>query len=214
VIPTSTSIIFITLYYRNTKNLISPITITSNVIADFKGSKGTGALTSNGLPFSMMSDSGLNMSSKVWYERVQDHLGSGGYMRVYYQILPSSGHEGFVGVYADFTLPPATPVSLNKYNGIEFRMRISQESGVPPEVRAVLYSDNIKNMEYAYPIARVQPDNNWRNYDIPFNKFEAPPHAISHIKLDPGRVFRFAFVFVSDKTIHGHIDIDEIKLYE
>jgi len=211
LIPGLVAVVFIILYYRNANFVPAPIA--SNLIADFKGSKGTGALTAFGLPFSMMSDSSQNMGSKVWYERVHDDPQTGGFLRVYYQILPMQGREGYVGLYADFSPPPAKPVSLSKYHGVSFRMRINQEMGKHPEVRFVLYSENVKSTEYAYPIARVQPDNQWRDYDIPFNKFVSPPHAFNAVHLDPGRVFRFAFVLVGDAEIHGHVDIDEIKLF-
>lgn len=213
LMPTFIALVFITLYYRNANDLPISEPVKSDVIANFRGSKGAGARTNFGLGFSIMSDSVLNMASKIWYERLQDNSKGNGFLRIYYQMLPSLGHEGFVGVFSDFSLPPARPVNLNKYNGIGFRMRISQESGKMPEVRIVLYSDNIQNTKQAYPIAFVQPDTQWRNYDIPFNKFEAPPYAISPIKLDPGRVFRFGVMIVSDEQIHGHIDIDEIKLF-
>ena len=213
LIPSAVAVIYMSLYYRNIETDTMPKPIPSNVIADFRGSKGTGALTAFGLPFSLMSDSSMNMSSKVWYERVHGDPQTGGFLRVHYQIVPSKDHEGFVGVFADFTLPPAIPMNLLKYNGISFRMRISQDTGAIPEIRAVLYSDNIKTIEYAYPMVRVQTDKEWRHYDILFKRFEPPPHAVSPVKLDPSRVFRFAFVIVSDSEVHGHIDIDEIKLF-
>ena len=103
------------LYYRNINSINVPKPIPSNVIADFKGSKGTGALTAFGLPFSMMSDSSQNMASKVWYERVHLDSQKGGFLRVHYQIEPMKGREGYVGLYADFTLPPAEPVNLLAY---------------------------------------------------------------------------------------------------
>lgn len=213
LVPSAVALVFIILYYRNIDRITVPKPIPSNVIADFRGSKGTGALTAFGLPFSMMSDSSQNMTSKVWYERVHSDSQTGGFLRVHYQIEPIKGREGYVGIYADLTLPPAEPVSLLAYHGISFRMRISQETGDLPEIRVVLYSRNVRNMEYAYPIARVQSDKQWRNYDIPFSKFASPPHAFSTVQLDQGCVFRFAFVLVADKEIHGHLDIDEIKLF-
>jgi len=213
LIPSAVALVIVILYYRNVDRITAPNPIAYNVIADFKGSKGTGALTAFGLPFSMMSDSSQNMASKVWYERVHSDPQSGGFLRIHYLLVPIKGREGYVGIYADFTPPPAKPVSLLAYHGISFRVRIDQETSNLPEIRLVLYSDNIKNMEYAYPIARVQPDKQWRNYDIPFSKFESPPHALSNVELKPGRVYRFAFVLVSDNEIHGHLDIDEIKLF-
>ena len=207
------ALVFIILYYRNINKVSIPDKIAYDVIADFKGSKGTGALTAFGLPFSIMSDSSQNMESKIWYERIHGDPKTGGFLRIHYQFLPYRDREGYVGIYADFTLPPANPVSLLEYDGISFRMRINQEIGNYPEIRVVLYSDNIKNMEYAYPIARVQPAKQWGYYNIPFSKFESPPHAFKHVELDPGRVFRFAFVLVSDSEIHGQVDIDELKLF-
>lgn len=211
-VPTIVAVVFIVLYYRKTDGFIVPDLIESNVIADFRGSKGSVARTAYGLPFSMMSDSSFNMSSKVWYERAQGGINDGGFLRVHYQIEPMEGREGYVGIYADFSPPPAEPVSLLEYNGISFRMRISQQGGKFPEIRVVLYSNNIRNLEYAYPIARVQHDEQWRDYDIPFSKFESPP--LNNVQLDPCCVFRFAFVLISDLEIHGHLDIDEIKLFQ
>ena len=187
--------------------------ISKNVIADFKGSNGTGALNSFGLPFSMMSDSSQNMKSKIWYQRVHRDGQQEGFLRIYYQIEPHLDHDGYVGIYSDFTLPPAVPVSLSKYNGVRLKMRINQEIGVHPEIRIVMYSDNIKNPEFAYPIALVKPTKQWNEYNIPFSQFEPPPFAFTPVELDVERVFRFAFVLVSSYEIHGHVDIDDIELF-
>lgn len=208
------TLVVVVIYYRHFDRSSIPVEVTTDQIADFRGSKGTGALTAFGLPFSMYSDSSQNMASKIWYERVPDEPQTGeGFLRLYYQLLPLQGREGYVGLYADFTPPPPKPVTLLKYHGIGFKMRISQEIGNYPEVRLVLYSDNITNMEYAYPIARVRPEKEWQQYNIPFNKLESPPHAFNPVQLDPGRVFRFGFVVVSGSELHGHIDIGEIRLF-
>ena len=197
----------------NLWSIACPYKISHNTIADFKASEGTGALTAFGLPFSMISDSSQNMGSTIWYQRIHGDPVLGGFLRIHYQMMPHSNREGYVGIYADFTLPPASPVSLSEYDGMSFKMRINQEIGEHPEIRVLLYSDNIKNMQYAYPIARVVPTEQWNEYNIPFSQFESPPFAFTEVKLDIERVFRFAFVLVSGDKIYGQVDIDDIELF-
>jgi hypothetical protein len=209
------SAIIIVAFYLTVKyKAPPPYPIDNGVIADFNGSEGTGALTSCGLPFSLMSDSSQNMESNIWYHRIHKELNQKGFVRIHYQLNPHSNREGYVGVYFDFTLPPAQPVSLEGYGGVRFKMRINQEVGNYPAIRIVLYSDNVKNYQYAYPIATVSPTGQWNTYNIPFGEFTIPPHAYNHVTLDKGRVFRFAFVIVGNEKVHGNIDVDDIMFFK
>jgi hypothetical protein len=192
----------------------SPGMLPPVAVADFRGTKGSGARTVNGLAFSLMSDSSFNMKSKVWYERVQESNEAGtGFMRIFYEIVPTGDAEGYVGVYADFTPPPPKSVSMEGRQGVALRMRLAQEADSLPEVRFVLYSDNNINPLYAYPIARVQVNRDWRKFTLPFSDFGPPPFARSQIQLDTRRLFRFGIVVVSDKAVHGYLDVTDIVFF-
>ena len=213
-LPAFPSIALIALYFAFLHTSVPNYPITNGLIADFNGPAGAGALTSYGLPFSLMSDSSQNMESKVWYHRTNEGTTQNGFMKIFYQLIPSSNREAYVGVYFDFSLPPAQPVNLSKYSGVRLKMRINQESNDFPEIRVVLYSDNIKNYEYAYPIARIFPTNQWNTYTIPFGDFTSPPHAYNIASLDKSRVFRVGIIIIGNSEKHGNIDIDDIFLFK
>lgn len=203
------------LYYRRAPAAPEPLPLTNTVIADFTASQGTGALTANTLPFSLMSDSSQNMQSRAWYERIhEDPAGAEGYLRIHYELMPAPGREGYVGLYGDFTLPPPKPVDLSAYHGISLRIRLSpSDDGKKPNIRFVLYSDNIENLEYAYPIAQVIPSADWSESPLPFSSFVTPPHAHWPVQLDRRRVFRFAIMLTGGSRMEGHVDVDNIALY-
>ena len=68
-IPILPSIALIALYLF-IRPQVTNYPINSGLIADFNGPSGAGALTSIGLPLSLMSDSSQNLESKVWYHRI------------------------------------------------------------------------------------------------------------------------------------------------
>ena len=214
--PILPAIFFFTFYFVVLHKDTFPYPIDGGLVADFNGPEGAGALTSYGLPFSLMSDSSQNMESKVWYARVYDRVDQNHFAKIYYQLNPSSGHEGYAGIYFDFTLPPAKPVNLDEYGGVRFRMRINQQDDSYPNIRIVLYSKNIQNPQYAYPMAPVRPTSEWNTYSIPFADFTSPPHAHNHesVILDKRRVFRFALVIVGNDKVHGNIDVDDIAFFK
>ena len=203
-------IVTLILYFKTRKDTPEPIP--SDVIADFNVSQGTGALTNFGLPFSLMSDNSQNMSSIIWYKRIHDTLNEG-FLRVFYQLKPIDQREGYVGIYGDFTTPPAKPIDMKEYNGISLKLRVNQKAEDLPEIRIVLYSDNIKNMQYAYPRTSVDPNSQWQLYNLPFKSFKTPSFAQESINLDPNRVFRFAILVVDSDSIQGYLDVDNITLF-
>ena len=206
--------IIVAFYLTGKYKVPPPYPIDNGLIADFNGSEGAGALTSCGIPFSLMSDSSQNMESKIWYNRIHKELNQYGFVRIYYQLNPHSYHEGYVGIFFDFTLPPAQSVNLEGYSGVRFKMKINQEAGNYPKIRVVLYSDNVKNYQYAYPIATVNPNSQWNTYNIPFEEFTCPPFVYHHVTLDKSRLFRFAFVIVGSEKVHGNIDVDDIMFFK
>ncbi len=104
-------------------------------------------------------------------------------------------------------------MDLSKYNGISFRMRISQENGSEPNIRIVLYSDNIQAMDHVYPSAHVNATKKWMTYNKPFSEFAHTLDRSRYLEFRKDRAFRFAFMIVSDSEIHGHVDIDDIRLF-
>ncbi len=191
------------------------------VIADFTGAPGQGALTKIGLPFSIMSDNVHNMKSKIWYQRLyKGNRSDDAFLRIYYDIIPHDSRQGFVGIFSDFTLPPAKPINLSEFSGISFDMRIEDVHIKNTEIRLVLYSNNIKNNQFAYPMYSIKPKvtskEGWSKYKILFSEFKSPDFASDpdSIKLDVNRVFRFGFVFLSTEKVNGQIDFDNISWLE
>lgn len=189
---------------------------TRGLIADFVTGAGGPARTVVGTQFSIMSDSTWNLDSKCWYRRLTDELDGCGYLRVYYQLKSDSEVLPYVGIHADFSLPPARPFDVSGFHMLSIRMRLGQPVDTSPiTVALVLYSANVRNPDYAYPVYYVPSrplTTEWQIVHAPFSEF-GPPNWVNYtVELDPKQVFRVAILVCGrpkDETF-GHVDIRDI----
>ncbi len=194
------------------------------MIADFSIGPGGPARNAVGENFSPFYDSEYNGDSKCWYKLNWDNLDDvvDGYLRVYYQLEPrrEENAESYVGLFTDFSYPPAKAFDVSKFTAITLRIRSSQP--VPKDIKVflTLASTNIPPIPgvYDFPEVRIPTTSisgEWQDISIPLTAF-APPYFSSRgndIKLDLKKIFRFSLSIRSGRglPIHGYIDIDNIK---
>lgn len=197
---------------------VLPYPRADGLIADFASGPGGPARSALGTQFSIFSDSVFNVGSKIWYERLDEPNTNGnGFLRIHYQLEPSSALGPYVGLYVDFSTPPPVSYNLSQFRRVAMRLRSEPSSTVNPiDVAVVLYSANVTNFEYAFPRWQVPRQNlrpEWTAVNGAFADFLSPPFVSYDVTLDPARTYRLGLLISAERPepVHGHIDVDDLR---
>jgi hypothetical protein len=208
----------------------SPFPRSDGMIADFKTGLRGPARNVFQENFNIISDSEWNGTSKCWYsleyEPVADDAGvssANQFLRLDYEINPRSekGAEAYVGVYTDFSFPPPQSYDVSAFTQFGFRIRKDTPDNLTnASVYVFLATDNQPKTpgyydwcEHVVPPGMI--NTRWSTVQFPLSAsaFTTPAWSSQQRELDLKRVFRIGIAIrsIATNTIHGHIDIDDIR---
>lgn len=208
------------LYFKGNQAMSShPYPRDDGLIADFTSGRQGPARTALDSRFSLFSDSVWNLHSKVWYERIDEESEwpPNGFIRVNYALVPASGREPYVGIYADLSFPPPILYDVSRFHTLTVHLRSSQPvSNGSIRIAFVLYSANVNNHDYAFATWYVPPQSvgeRWTTIGTTLNDFVRPHFVNYDVALDPKRVYRIGIVIFgpANQLTKGYIDIDELR---
>ncbi len=190
---------------------------TQGTVADFVMGPGGVARTALGTQFSIVSDSAWNLASKCWYERIADGEHGRGYLRLYYQLSSPNDREPYVGIYAGFSPFSAQAYDVSRFHALSCTIRVGQPLSptAPITVALLLYSENVRNPDYAFPVYYLSPQQlstEWVTVSAPLSQFKPPRWVNYAVELDPRQVFRFGILILGQPRAeaHGHVDVRDI----
>ena len=189
---------------------------TDGIIADFFSGTGGYARTSRNTQCAMISDSALNLDSRIGYKRIDVGPTGKGFLRVSFELKSQTDATPYVGIYCSFSHFPEIPFDVSKFKNLDFNMRVAPNA--PISVQVALYSRRPLGLSesYVFPSYQIPQEDlslQWKPYFIPFYEFRAAKFTKTNISFDPEAAYRVAFLIFgrprSDTT--AFIDLADIR---